>query len=169
MTRRRIDDSGHHGSTLLAALAGALAGVALGVLLADRLGGVRGIRRTLGERFAGAGIDLDELREMAGDAFADELLDEYDEDELATDEAEAAAAEALEARVLAAFTADPVLRERAVDISALDGGVIELSGWVRSARERRRAAELARGVAGVETVVNELFTGDPDAIPAAER
>jgi osmotically-inducible protein OsmY len=169
MSRHRSREASHsNGSTLLAAIAGVLAGAAIGVLVAHRLGGVRGIRKRFREQFGGRGFDLDALREMAGEAYEDEPLgEEFAEDELEMDEAEELAAAALESRVLAALLADPALRERAVDISALDESVVELSGWVRTRAERRRAAELARAVPGVSAVVNELFTGDPDTIPAA--
>jgi len=168
MSRHRSREAPHsNGSTLLAAVAGLLAGAAIGVLVAHRMGGVRGIKKHLRERFSG-GFDLDAVREMAGEAYEDEPLgEEFEDDELEMDAEEERAAAALEARVLEAFLADPALRERAVDISALDESVVELSGWVRTRAERRRAAEIARAVPGVSAVVNELFTGDPDIVPAA--
>jgi hypothetical protein len=64
--------------------------------------------------------------------------------------------------VLKAFVADPVFRERAVDIGALEPSVIELSGWVLTKAERMRATAVAKGIPGVLTVVNELLVGDPD-------
>jgi hypothetical protein len=167
------DEHGHAGK-LLAVLGGALAGVAIGVLLADRFGGIAGIRRRL-RHLGDARAPLSDRRAMAGEAFHDDPLDdddlesdfEFDDDELEDSDISAADAD-LESRVLAAFEGDAILRERAVDISAFDGSLIELSGWVRSPAERKRAAEVARGVAGVGTVANELQVGDPDTIDAAD-
>ena len=168
-TRYR-DDSNSNGATIGAAIAGALAGIALGVLLSHKLGGVKGIRERLRGKFGkGSGFDLDALRAMAGEAFADDPLDdEYDDDELEDDAADFEAAAVLEARVLAAFTGDAVFRERAVDIGAMDGAVIELSGWVQSTAERRRAAMLAREVPGVTMVLNELLVGDPETLDTTD-
>jgi hyperosmotically inducible protein len=165
------DESRTAGATLIAVAAGALLGIAVGVLVADRYGGLAGIRRRL--RLGGdARATLAERRSMAGETYADAPLDDEDidfGDDDFDEEFEGAEADlALERRVLAAFEHDVVLRERAVDISALDGSVIELSGWVRSPAERHRAAEVARGVEGVGTVANELFVGDPETGDAAD-
>ena len=172
---RSIDhDDASHGATLMAAIGGALAGVAIGILLAHRLGGLDGIRRRVKSAMRRGGEGLEARRASEGEAFADEPLDEGYDDEL-DDDVDAATdveARALEARVLAAFLADPVLRDRPVDISVVDGSVIELSGWVRSRAERQRAAKLARKAAADGTIANELLVGDPDAStvpPSAER
>jgi len=63
---------------------------------------------------------------------------------------------ALEASVLAAFRDDPVLSQRAVEISGVDGSVVELTGWVRSLDEAARAASVARQVPGVSMVLNRV-------------
>ena len=68
----------------------------------------------------------------------------------------------LEERVLEAFNNDPVLAERAVDIGAMGTGVIELAGWVDSDEEAEHAMTIARGVPGVETVVNRLMVDDEE-------
>ncbi len=62
----------------------------------------------------------------------------------------------LEERVLEAFHNDPVLRERAIDIGAIGSGVVELTGWVQSPGEIGHAVTIARGVPGVDTVVDRL-------------
>jgi hypothetical protein len=62
----------------------------------------------------------------------------------------------LEDRVLEVFLNDPVLRERAVDISAVGPGTIALAGWVRASDEIDHAATLAGGVPGVQQVVEHL-------------
>jgi osmotically-inducible protein OsmY len=177
MSRHRKSEDRSLAPVLAAAAAGALAGIAAGVILAQRLGGLAGIRARFKARF-GAGarasgkaqaFDLDALREFADEAFADdESLDEYDDDELEPDADEEAGEHTLEHRVLDAFVADPLFRERAVDIGAVDESVVELSGWVNTAEERERAGTLARGVPGVRTVVNELLVGDPDALSAED-
>ena len=165
------DESRTAGATFIAVAAGALLGIAVGLILSDRYGGLAGIRRRL--RLGGdARATLAERRSMAGETFADTPLDDEDidfgDDDFDDDAEDAAADLALERRVLAAFEHDVVLRERAVDISALDGSVIELSGWVRSPAERSRAADVARGVAGVGTIANELLVGDPETGDAAD-
>jgi len=171
---RTIDhDDATHGATLMAAIGGALAGVAIGLILAHRFGGVEGIRRRVRAAMRG-GDHLEAQRESEGEAFADEPLDEGYDDEIdeALEEEIDEEAHALEARVLAAFLADPVLRDRPVDISVVDGSVIELSGWVRTRTERQRAAKLAREAAGDGTIANELMIGDPEASaapPGADR
>ena len=89
----------------------------------------------------------------------DEDEDEEDDDDLAAvgaDEDFASADPDLEDRVLEAFVNDPVLRERAVDIGAIDPGTIELTGAVRVEVERERATTIAGGVPGVRSVVNHL-------------
>jgi hypothetical protein len=63
----------------------------------------------------------------------------------------------LEERVLEAFNNDPVLSERAVDIGAVGPGVIELTGWVYAPEEIEHAATLARGVPGVDSIVNQIM------------
>jgi len=61
--------------------------------------------------------------------------------------------------VLEAFRNDPILSTRAVDIGSLRTGVIELAGVVDTAQEAQHAVTIARGVPGVQTVVNRIVTG----------
>jgi hypothetical protein len=74
----------------------------------------------------------------------------------------------LEARVLDRFEEDAVLRQRALDIAAVGGGVIELSGWVHSGDEAARAAALARAVQGVSMVLNRITIRGPGVLEDAE-
>jgi hypothetical protein len=67
---------------------------------------------------------------------------------------------ALEDAVLDAFMGDEVLAERGVDVGCISRGIIELSGSVHSLDEAERAVRLARGVSGVETVVNRMDVDD---------
>ncbi len=147
---------------------GALAGLAAGVLIAQRMGGISGIGARVRDRLAearGQGRDADD-RPMAHDQ------PEYDDEPLGANatggranagRATGAATaqddddgEALEERVLEAFRNDPVLSERAVDIGAVGRGIIELTGFVQAEQEAHGAVVLTRGVPGVNTVVNRL-------------
>jgi hypothetical protein len=121
---------------------GAIAGAAAGIFLAQRFGGVGGISTRIRDRLGRAGEDAQVSR------FTDEY-DDYDDD---MDDSE----EALEERVLEAYRNDPVLGERAIDIGAIGEGIIELTGWVHADDEATHAVTVARGVPGVDTVVNRL-------------
>lgn len=72
---------------------------------------------------------------------------------------------ALEARVLEAFLNDPTLQERAIDICAADGGVVELTGWVQASWEIGHALTLARGVPDVHRVVDRLAVRGAEPAP----
>ena len=135
--RYRDDDSQTSGLLFLAA--GAVLGLAAGLLVADRFGGFSALTSKIRDR-------VGRLRE--DEDVDDEELDEGDED---ADEDEV-----LEERVLEAFRNDPVLAERAIDIGAIGDGIIELTGWVHQADEATHAVTITRGVPGVETVVNRL-------------
>jgi hypothetical protein len=156
--RYRRREESHTGTVLLAV--GALAGLAAGVLIAQRYGGLSaisgrvsrvrdGVRERVRERFG--------RRAAAGEpdvpGRGSEAQD-YDEEPL--DESYADEGEELEERVLEAFRNDPILSERAVDIGAIGRGIIELTGWVHAEDESHHAVVVTRGVPGVETVVNRL-------------
>ena len=141
--RYRDDDSGSSGILYLAA--GAILGLAAGLVVADRFGGFSSLTSRLRER-------VGRLRE--GDEEADDELDEDDE--------------ALEERVLEAFRNDPILSERAIDIGAIGDGIIELTGWVHEPDEATHAVTITRGVPGVETVVNRLDVRIPVGEPSEE-
>lgn len=154
MTQFRYrDDDASIGSVLVGFAAGTLAGLAVGVAVAQRMGGLSGIATRLRDRLQGM---QDELLEDVGDE--DSLNDYGDFDE---DEEESADAE-LERRVLEAFRNDPVLRDRAVDIGAIGEGIIELSGWVHTEEEAEHAVTIATGTPGVDTVVNRLEIGEEE-------
>jgi Putative phospholipid-binding domain. len=127
---------------------GALAGFAAGVVVAQHYGGLSGltdrIRQGLGRaqsRSSGEEQDFDESEDA----------DDYDDHERPLDPTEE-----LEERVLEAFRNDPILSERAIDIGALDVGIVELTGWVNAPDEAEEAVVITRGVPGVDTVVNRL-------------
>jgi len=139
--RYREDDSQTSGLLYLAA--GAVLGLAAGLVVADRFGGFSALTSKLRERVARRRSD--ELDDEASDT-------EIDEDD-----------EALEERVLEAFRNDPILAERAIDIGAIGDGIIELTGWVHEPDEATHAVTITRGVPGVETVVNRLDVRLADA------
>lgn len=127
---------------------GALAGFAAGIVVAQHYGGITGLTDSIRERIGRSqarGGDTDEHETY------DESNDEYDDHERPLDPTEE-----LEERVLEAFRNDPILSERAIDIGALDEGIVELTGWVNSSDEADQAVVITRGVPGVDTVVNRL-------------
>jgi hypothetical protein len=156
---RYRDEESNVTSALYVAL-GALAGFAAGVVVAQQYGGISGITSKLRDRLGGirngtsdSGEHDAQLEAHAHDHGYDDDSDEYEEEE--SDEP-LDATEELEERVLEAFRNDPILSERAIDIGAIDEGIVELTGWVNADDEAQQAVVVARGVPGVETVVNRL-------------
>jgi hypothetical protein len=146
MSPFRYRDEESKSDSFLFLTAGALAGFAAGVLVAQRFGGLRGLTTKLRESLNGAA-----LTEDGEELFEDEFDDEAEEyEEILTP------GEDLEERVLEAFNHDPILSGRAVDIGAISEGIIELTGWVHSADEATHAVTITRGTPGVDTVVNRL-------------
>jgi hypothetical protein len=161
---RYRDEEPSLGSVLASLAVGALAGFAVGVVVAQKAGGLSGISRHIRRRFA----------ELEGEGEEHEAYHrghvDYGEDELEEEEEEYAAADAaLEEQVLEAFEDDPVLSERAIDIGAVGTGVIELTGWVESEEESQRAEAVARRVPGVEAVVNRLSVAEEPETQPVER
>jgi osmotically-inducible protein OsmY len=144
--RYRDDHGPSRGALLL--VAGALAGLAAGVLLAQRFGGLSAMGRRVRDRLRHVAEETEgytsEYREY-------EQGDEYDDLDY-----ELTPEEELEERVLETFRNDPVLSERAIDIGAIGTGIIELTGWVHGHDEVQHAVTVARGTTGVDTVVNRL-------------
>ena len=64
--------------------------------------------------------------------------------------------ETLTQNVQAKLKADPALATAAINVSTA-AGVVSLSGTVKSEAEKASAEQLARGVAGVKSVVNNLI------------
>ena len=149
------DDESSLGGTITSALLGAVAGFAVGMLVAQRVGGFSGLVESVRRR---GRSEADEDAEASGPIVADDFseYDDYD-DEL---EDEGVPNEGLEERVLEAFRNDPILSERAIDIGGIGEETIELAGWVNTEEEAEHAVVLARGVPGVETVVNRIAVGD---------
>ena len=170
MARFRYHDEDSTSQGMLYLLAGAVAGFAAGVVISQRSGALRELPGKLRDLFAG---------ESADDLLGDEDFDAYEDDEFdlhegagRTDLAETGVGIAsasddyddldvdgsmeLEERVLEAFSNDPILQERPIDIGAISEGIIELTGWVNADSEVAHAVTVARGVPGVDTVVNRV-------------
>jgi hypothetical protein len=151
------DDSSVSG-TVTSVLLGAVAGFAVGMLVAQRVGGFSGLT-SLARRVRG-GADA-EADAASGPVVADDFSDyddEYEDDELL----ESSEGSELEERVLEAFRNDPILSERAIDIGGIGEETIELAGWVTTDEESEHAVVIARGVPGVVTVLNRIAIGDEE-------
>jgi hypothetical protein len=152
---RYRDEESSSTSTILGVLAGAIGGFALGMYVAQRVGGIEGLtsklRRMKGQPVAG-------ISTAATDVGDYDEFDDIEEDDLEGDGLD----EGLEERVLEAYRNDPVLCERAVDIGSIGEGIIELAGWVDTEEEAEKAVTIARGVPGVDTVVNRLAIGSEE-------
>jgi osmotically-inducible protein OsmY len=153
---RHRDDESSSTAIVVGAVVGAVAGFAAGMLVAQRVGGFSGLKSKLRRR---RGAAQDEARTGAhGVAEDEDEFEDVEEDEVEGESYD----ETLEERVLEAFRNDPILCERAIDIGSLNDGVIELAGWVEDDGEARHAVTLARGVPGVDTVVNRIAIGDEE-------
>ena len=147
--RRQNQDKTRSSQRLGAVMLGALAGVAVGILLADR-GALAGLRRP---RTADVDGDPPAMRTRRTQ-LADAPLPAATGSRRSTATNDQAV---LEARVLETFRNDPVLMDRPIDIGAIGTGIIELTGWVDAPDEVRLATTLTRGTIGVSTVVNRLM------------
>jgi hypothetical protein len=153
---RHRDDDSSSTAIVVGALVGAVAGFAAGMLVAQRVGGFSGLTSKIRRR---RGASHDETRTSAhGVAEDEDEFEDVEEDEVEGEGYD----ETLEERVLEAFRNDPILCERAVDIGSLNDGVIELAGWVEDDGEAKHAVTIARGVPGVDTVVNRIAIGDEE-------
>lgn len=153
---RYHDDESSSTGTVLGILVGAVAGFAVGMYVAQRAGGISGLTDKLRRR--GAARTDETLRGAHAANEEDEEFEDIEEDELESEDYD----ESLEERVLEAYRNDPILAERAVDIGSIGDGVIELAGWVEDEAEAKHAVTIARGVPGVDTVVNRIAIGDEE-------
>jgi hypothetical protein len=124
---------------------GVAAGFVVGVIMAQKIGGISGLSSRLRDKIAGLRGDYMDRYRVARGVTADEGLDT-----------------ALEEHVLEAFRNDPILSERGIDIGSVGEATIELTGWVDTAEESERATTITRGVPGVETVVNRIIVGEEE-------
>ena len=126
-------------------VAGASIGVVAGVLAARIMGRAE---PTAAEDDVDDELEDDEEEEEEDD-------DEEEEDDEADDEDPG-----LDARVLEAFSNDPILAERDIEIEATDDDGILLHGRVRTPHEVKHAVTIARGVPGVTAVRHKLSVHD---------
>jgi hypothetical protein len=154
---RYRDEDSSSTATIIGVLAGALAGFAAGMYVAQRVGGVSGLRSKFGRR-----RDVTDEEQTLRDQYDAQRdtgdFDDFEDDELVGEGYD----EGLEERVLEAFRNDPILAERAVDIGSIGENGIELAGWVEDEDEAQHAVTIARGVPGVDTVVNRIAIGDEE-------
>ncbi|MEP7002593.1 MAG: BON domain-containing protein [bacterium] len=154
--RFRDEDESSIAGSVAPVVLGALAGFAVGMLVAQRVGGFRG----LAEKVRRRGKAADAAENASGPAVADDFADyeEFEDDEIE----ETSEASGLEEHVLEAFRNDPILAERALDIGGIGEATIELAGWVTTEEEAEHAVTIARGVPGVQTVLNRIAIGEEE-------
>src|SRR3954467_2693921 len=99
------------------------AGVAAGVLMAERFGGFKGLSDRINDTFGG-GTETDE-EEFDYEGLEDDEFDPALDEAPAPPAASLDGSEGVEERVLEAFRNDPTLSERAIDIGAVEDGIIE--------------------------------------------
>jgi hypothetical protein len=145
-----LEEPGGHG--LLYTL-GAIGGVAIGALLARSFEGLVGREASTRIRESGGRAESDaDTAPVRAAAPPAELRPSRlrrpprDQEQLLT----------LEDAVLDAFLQDEVLSGCGIDVGVISRGIVELSGSVWTREQSRRAMEVARRVAGVETVVNRM-------------
>ena len=154
--RFQDEDESSVSGTVTSVLLGAVAGFAVGMLVAQRVGGFSGLT-SLARRVRGTAATEPASGPVVADDFSD-YEDDFEDDELM----ESSEGSELEERVLEAFRNDPILSERAIDIGGIGEETIELAGWVTTDEEAEHAVVLARGVPGVTTVVNRIAIGDEE-------
>jgi hypothetical protein len=156
----RIVRRSSSGNPTLWLAAGAAAGIALGVFLADRAGGGRQIVRRFRRILTSASRLMHRMDDVYHDAYEGEGEDEESESPPArapmSPPASPPSVPSIDERVLEAFQNDPVLSERAIEIDEPEPGTIELTGRVPSARDAAHAVTIARGTPGVTNVENRL-------------
>lgn len=159
MTPLRYRDEEPVSRSLAYVFGGALAGFAVGALVAHRFGGVGGVAERLREHFGAepGGEELQAENDYAEDEYDDDLEElGIGAESMRAPETVTPELEEIEQRVLEGFRNDPILAARPVDISAISDGIVELTGWVNAEDEASHAVTLARGIPGVDTVVNRL-------------
>jgi hypothetical protein len=154
--RFQDEDESSVAGTVTSVLLGAVAGFAVGMFVAQRVGGFSGLAARVRRGASDLGAEVG-----AGPVVADDYsdYDEFEDDELEETTEEGSE---LEERVLEAFRNDPIMSERAVDIGGIGEDTIELAGWVNTEEEAEHAVVLARGVPGVTTVVNRIAIGEEE-------
>jgi hypothetical protein len=157
--RFQDEDESSVTGTVTSVLLGAVAGFAVGMFVAQRVGGFSGLANRVRRGLPDVASGLEGVigQPIVADDYAD--YDDYEDDEL---EASGEEGSELEERVLEAFRNDPIMSERAVDIGGIGEETIELAGWVNSEEEAEHAVTIARGVPGVATVLNRIAIGEEE-------
>ena len=153
--RFRDEDESSIAGTSAPVVLGALAGFAVGMIVAQRVGGFKGLVDAVRSRGGPEDALASETPTVADD-FGD--YEEYEDDEIEEQDETSG----LEEHVLEAFRNDPILAERAIDIGGIGETTIELAGWVGTEEEAEHAVTIARGVPGVQTVLNRIAIGDEE-------
>lgn len=156
--RFQDEDESSVAGTVTSVLLGAVAGFAVGMLVAQRVGGFSGLANRMRRGVADGAAEESPGGPLVADDYAD-FGEDYEDDELESYTGEGTE---LEERVLEAFRNDPIMSERAVDIGGIGEETIELAGWVNTDEEAEHAVTIARGVPGVTTVVNRIAVGDEE-------
>lgn len=179
----RYSDEDETGSPAIGLMVGALAGFAVGVMMAQKMGGFAGIAEKLRAQLGGVGntlldpvkgagaegdfTELDDLDDVDDiDGIDEDDFDYSEEDEYAAGGRDEEFEAELEERVLEAFRNDPILCECAIDIGAVGDGIIELAGMVDLEKDSAHAVVVARGVPDVETVINRILVGTEETVIA---
>jgi len=133
-------------SDIVAILGGVVLGAMAGFVLSEELGRVNSarIRRAAG-------------RLGKGSPAAARALERWTDDD----------AERLEARVLDALNAQVVLSRRAIRVTVLGLGLVELTGRVAHTAEVALAGDVVEQVEGVDTVLNHLLVEGVDQAAVA--
>jgi len=137
MARRRRVEGGLETADVLASVAGAMLGLAVGFVIAGSVG------RVNAHRIKGA------VRRWSGRTRP--VVWSADE------------AERLEARVLDALSRDVVLARRPIRVAVLGQGLVELTGRVLHDSEVGLAGDIVQRTQGVNTVLNHLLIEGADA------
>ncbi len=123
----------------------------LGVAIAGALGLVAGLVFGLVSGELLGNVDSDRVRRAVNrwrpgddDEQPDEELDKIEHDLLAT------------------LKSNPVTRGLSLEVRALGGGLVELTGTVPNESSRELAGELARAVPGADLVVNRVLVAGTD-------
>ena len=153
--RFRDEDESSIAGTIAPVVLGALAGFAVGMIVAQRVGGFKGLVDAVRSR-GGPGEALAGEAPVVADDFGD--YEEYEDDEIEEQDETSG----LEEHVLEAFRNDPILSERAIDIGGIGETTIELAGWVATEEEAEHAVTITRGVPGVQTVLNRIAVGNEE-------
>jgi hypothetical protein len=165
--------------------AGAAAGVLVGIAIADRSTSARRLMKQAGEllpalsglmKFVNANrgpalpvADEDDGLDWITDDYESDDAEFDDEDRHLDDEEELDGDyDGLDARVLAAYDADPLLATLPIEIDSPSTGTITLDGVVPSARLIAHAVTIARGTPGVERVEQRLTVRRPRRPSAGE-